>query len=284
MLSARPPATSLDISDTACPFDSLIDEEVRKTKAMLGTETWFRPCDCRGPGWEKIAFYDFSQQECPPDFTRSYGPFNNASCQATNRDRKTCHIHSYFHSYTSSLLLPVRGRSYSTVCGRVRGHGHGFAFLNAMVCNHGLEQAYVEGVSLTHGPAGRRTHIWTFAAALADGYQYERSRWICGCSNTNKNWTHATPGYVGDNYFCDSNGQYTEGGRWEGRDEDDDLWDGEGCGSSSSCCEWKAPPYFCKQLHNPTSEDMEIRLFSLYPRIFTFSSNTSVSLIEIFVK
>ena len=274
VLPARPPTTSLDTSDTACPSDSLVNEEVRKTKAMLGTETWFRPCDCGGPGWEKIAFYDFSQQECPPDFTRAYGPFNNVSCEATNRVRSTCNrCYSY---YSSSLPLPVQGRSYSSVCGRVRGHGYGRAFRNAIDdcnCKNSLEQAYVHGVSLTHGPAGRRTHIWTFAAAYADGHPY--TPYNCGCSNTNKNWTHATPGDVGDDYFCDSNRQYTEGGRYE-EDKDDDLWDGEGCGSSSSCCEWKDPPYFCKQLHNTTSEDMEIRLFSY--------SITTVSLIEIFVK
>ena len=271
MLPARPPATSLDTSDITCPSDSLVDEEVRKTKAMLGTETWFRPCDCGGPGWEKIAFHDFSQQECPPDFTRLHGYFNNVSCRASNRNH-TCYGWPY---YSSSLPLPVQGRSYTIVCGRVRGHGWGQAFLNAIDCNYSLEQAYVEGVSLTHGPASRRTHIWTFAAAYGDGYSNTRVN--CGCSNTNKNWTHATPGDVGDDYFCDSDYQYTKGGGYE--EDDDDLWDGEGCGSSSSCCEWKDPPYFCKHLHNTTSEDMEIRLFSL-----DHYHTDSVSLIEIFVK
>ena len=280
MLPARPPATTLETSDTACHSDSFVDEEVRKTKAMLGTDTWFRPCDCGGPGWEKIAFYDFSQQECPPDFSRLYGldELTNVSCRATNRVRATCNGISYSH-YSSSLPLPVQGWSYSSVCGQVRGHGWGDAFFNAINCNYSLEQTYVDGVSLTHGPAGRRTHIWTFAAAYADVDGDSYTPYYCGCSNTNKNWTHATPGDVGDDYFCDSNGQYTEGGRWEGRDDDDDLWDGEGCGSSSSCCEWKDPPYFSKQLHNTTCEDMEIRLFSNYLFI-----TPTVSLIEIFVK
>ena len=170
MLPARPPATSLNTSDTACPSDSLIDEEVRKTKAMQGAETWFRPCDCGGPGWEKIAFYDFSQQECPPDFTRSYPYFNNESCRGNNIIRD-CSSSFY---YSSSLPLPVQGRSYTSVCGRVRGHAWGSAFYNAIYFNYGLEQAYVSGVSLTHGPACRRTHIWTFAAAYAyaDGSPY----------------------------------------------------------------------------------------------------------------
>ena len=273
VLPARPPATSLNTSDTACPSDSLIDEKAYKTKAMLGTETWFRPCDCEGPGWEKIAFYDFSQQECSPDFTRSYGQYSSVSCETANIHRTICKGRAYYY-YSSSLSLPVQELSYSSVCGRVRGHGWGDAFYNAIACNYSLEQAYVHGVSLTHGPAGRRTHIWTFAAAWADGLPDTQVN--CSCSNTNKNWTHTTPGDVGDDYFCDSNRQYFEGGRYE-VDVDDDLWDGEGCGSSSSCCEWKDPPYFCKQLHNTTSEDMEIRLFSFY-------YYTSVSLIEIFVR
>ena len=272
VLPARPPATSLDTSDTACPSDSIVDEEVRKTKAMMGTETLFRPCDCGGLGWEKIAFYDFSQQECPPYFTRLYRQFNNVSCKTTNY-HSTCLGWDYF---SSSLPLPVQGRSYSSVCGRVRGHGYGIAFGSAIACNYSLEQAYVHGVSLTHGPAGRRTHIWTFAAALADGHPYVYTPYNCGCSNTNQYWTYATPGDVGDDYFCDNSDQYTERGRSE-NDEDDDLWDGEGCGSSSSCCEWKDPPYFCKHLHNTTSEDMEIRLFSDYYL-------PTVSVIEIFVK
>ena len=76
MLLARIPATFLDMSDTASSSHCLIDEEARKTKAMLGTEIWFHPCDCGGPGWEKIAFYDFSQQECLTDFTHVFGEYN----------------------------------------------------------------------------------------------------------------------------------------------------------------------------------------------------------------
>ena len=33
----------------------------------------------------------------------------------------------------------------------------------------GIDSYYVEGVSLTHGGAGRRQHIWTFAAGLSEG-------------------------------------------------------------------------------------------------------------------
>ena len=246
---------------------------------MLDTETWFRPCDCGGQGWEKIAFYDFTQQECAPDFTRYYGKYNDTSCGATN-EYLTCGIDVSF----SSLPLPVEGRSYSSVCGRVRGHGYGGAFHNAITCNQRLEQAYVYGVSLTHGPAGGRRHIWTFAVALADGDPDTNiTNANCGCSNTGMNWTHTTPEYVGNDYFCDSITQFTETGTKS--DEDDDLWDGKGCSPSSSCCEWNDPPYFCKHLHNTTSEDMELRLFSIYGYYNSINYYTpTVSLIEIFVQ
>ena len=280
-LPTRVPATSLSISDAAWPSSSLIDEEIRKTKAMLGTKTWFRPCDCGGPGWEKIAFYDFSQQECPHDFTRHYGQYNSISCRPTTTCNRECTCYGRICS-SSSLPLPVGGRSYSSVCGRVRGHGRGLAFLNTILCNKNLEQPYVYGASLTRGPAGRRSHIWTFAAAQADGDINPVA--ACGCSNTNMNWTSATPEDVGNDYFCNSN---VQGGITEGRQviDEDDLWDGKGCVPSSSCCEWNDPPYFCKHLHNTTSEDMELRLFSchLYDSFSTYYYS-SVSVIEIFVK
>jgi len=63
------------------------------------------------------------------------------------------------------------------------------------------------------------------------------------------------------------------------RDESNPLWDGEGCGLTSSCCEFNQPPYFCKHLKYTTSADMEIRLFS-----FAFATTTTGSLLEIFIK
>ena len=289
MLPARVPATSLDTSEKACPSNSLLDKEAQKTKTMLGAETWFRPCDCGGPGWEKIIFYDFSQQECPPDFTRLYGKYNNVSCQF-NDYNKYDECKSFYRYYSSSLSLPVNGRSYSSVCGRVRGHGWGSAFLNFIECDYSLEQPYVYGVSLTHGPAGRRRHVWTFAAAQANGDIFaSNARFNCACSNTSMNWTHTTPDDVGHDYFCDSFRQYTGEDKNLEEFDDDDLWDGEGCGSSSSCCKWNDPPYFCKHLHYTTSEDMEIRLFSDF-RTFDYGHYSlsffypTVSLIEIFAK
>ena len=41
---------------------------------------------------------------------------------------------------------------------------------------------------------------------------------------------------------------------------DDPLWDGQGCGGTSTCCEFNNPPWFCKQLPQPTTDYIELRL------------------------
>ena len=169
----------------------------------------------------------------------------------------------------------MQGRSYSSVCGRVRGHGFGEGFYSAITSNCSLHEPYVDGVSHTHGPAGKRRHIWTFVAAYSD--DGANLRYNCPCSNFNINWTHAVPSYVEQDYFCDSNAQFRkEYGHVS--DEDDDLWDGQRCGPTSTCCEFNNPPYFCKHVTYDTSEDMEIRVI-----VYNYVTPT-VSLIEIFIK
>ena len=59
-------------------------------------------------------------------------------------------------------------------------------------------------------------------------------------------------------YFCESgvNSGYPRQVFYQ----EDPLWDGEGCGSSSSCCSFNNPPYFTKTLPSPTSDPIEARL------------------------
>ena len=39
----------------------------------------------------------------------------------------------------------------------------------------------------------------------------------------------------------------------------DPLWDGAGC-VSGSCCTFNSPPWFCKSLSTPTTDDIQLRL------------------------
>ena len=38
------------------------------------------------------------------------------------------------------------------------------------------------------------------------------------------------------------------------------LWDGVGCGTQNECCSFNTPPWFFKQLPQPTTEDIEMRV------------------------
>ena len=119
--------------------------------------------------------------------------------------------------------------------------------------NPGLEGVYIDGVSLTHGAAGSRQHIWTFAAALYEtDPNYYLTR-VCPCTNTNFNWPYQIPLFIGHNYFCDTG--HSGPGLSQGTVyTNDPLWDGEGCGPTSTCCQLNNPPWFCTTLPQPTTE------------------------------
>ena len=120
-----------------------------------------------------------------------------------------------------------------------------------------LDDVCVDGVSLTHGAEGSRQHIWTFASAVSESVQYVNS--ICACSNTQDSYMQPVPPFIGNNYFCDS-GNSAAVGTHDIVYADDPLWDGEGCGPDTTCCEFNNPPWFCITLPQPTTEDIEMRI------------------------
>ena len=73
----------------------------------------------------------------------------------------------------------------SQVCGRIRGYQFGgTSAFYAYDSDRDLDSNYVNGISLTHGAAGRRQHIWTFATGLteiATSYPLED----CPCDTSN---------------------------------------------------------------------------------------------------
>ena len=68
----------------------------------------------------------------------------------------------------------------------------------------------------------------------------------------------ATPSFVHSDYFCDSRHQYS---RLTPLDYfvHEPLWDGAGC-IQGTCCEFNSPPWFCKDLPQSTSDDIELRI------------------------
>ena len=90
---------------------------------------------------------------------------------------------------------------YSRVCGRVRGYQFGVtqAFLGPRTINT-INDNYVYGVSLTHGPSSSRTHIWSFAAGVSE-VDNGHINVFCPCVTATAN---LPPTVVGNDYFCES--------------------------------------------------------------------------------
>ena len=145
-----------------------------------------------------------------------------------------------------------------------------------------IEGRYVSGVSITHGPPGARQHVWTFVGAINEQDRDAFNRKAqCPCSNTNITWAYEVPSFIGNDYFCDT-GNRGSGYNYTAFYLNDPLWDGEGCGSTSSCCEFNCPAWFCKTLPQPTTDDLEISL-SNNKRI-EHREDKIITKIELFVK
>ena len=216
-----------------------VTKELKKTADYILGQVY----ECGGIGWRHVVYLNMTDPNtnCPSGW------------QLTSYSKRTCGRVSTTDYSCDSVLFPVSGGDYTSVCGSIRayqsGQVDGFeAYGNGRVTT--IEGAYVAGVSLTHGSP--RQHIWTFAAGASE----DRPTWIdvCPC-DASINIT--VPPFVGGDYFCESG---VNSGSTGGFHPDDPLWDGEGCGSSSSCCSFNNPPYFTKTLPGPTSDPIEARL------------------------
>ena len=144
-------------------------------------------------------------------------------------------------------------------------------FTNRAVTIDGL---YVDGVSVTHGQNPRK-HIWTFANALDE---VRRNEYVCPCTKTDTSFNGAVPPFVSGDYFCDTGSRYSFAKQFY---SEDPLWDGAGCGGTSTCCQFNNPPWFCKQLPQPTTDDIELRLCADQG---IDNEDTAIEKIELFVQ
>ena len=218
-------------------------------------------CGCIG-GWRRVAYLDMRDPNttCPSGW------------QLTGHSKRTCGRASSGSLTCDSVNFPVRGGDYTSVCGRIIGYQ--FNPTDAFEAYHDgdvatIEEAYVSGVSLTHGSP--RQHIWTFAAGRSENQPaYDDA---CPCDVP---ITITVPSLVGGDYFCESG---VNSGSSSGFHPDDPLWDGEGCSANSTCCSFNDPPYFTKQLSSPTSDDIEVRICLL-----DAADDTPIEFIELYVQ
>ena len=147
--------------------------------------------------------------------------------------------------------------AYSKVCGKIKAYHKGSpdAFYPS-ISNPNINSIYVDGISLTCG--NPRNHIWTFAAAVHEDNSHLQK--ICPCTNV----YHASsatppPDFVRRyNYFCDTGSQDIF--EYDKLYPDDPLWDGAGCGPLNTCCTLNNPTWFYKELPQPTTDDIEMRV------------------------
>lgn len=218
-------------------------------------------CSCNGSGeWTRIAYVNMSdsRQQCPANWTTITTPIRGCG-----RPTRYCH----------SAIFPSHGRSYSRVCGKVLAYQRGSTEAFNTPFNT-LEGPYLDGISLTHGPAGSRQHIWSFAVARN---LIERVSSNCPCTSSRSEGLFPS---IGTDYFCDSGNPAAAGYRSGHYYTDKLLWDGTGCIVPNTCCKFNHPPWFCKALPQPTTDDLEVRnCCSDYPR----NEDALVRLIDIYI-
>ena len=203
-----------------------------------------RSCGGVTGGWMRVAELDMtnSSHQCPSGL-RQRTDSNKRTC-VRNSDSRGC----------SSVTFSSATLEYSRVCGKVIAYQSGTADTFAGHSNPTIDTNYLDGVSLTHGN-NPREHIWTFVASLHEDTTHAILN--CPCT-TRTRFGSQPPAFVGNDYFCDTGVRGTAlVGIFYGADP---LWDGAGCGPRSTCCDLNNPPWFYKQLPQPTTDDIEMRV------------------------
>ena len=230
-----------------------------------------RVCGCSSTGgWARVAYLNTTDtsQQCPGNWTLMTTP--RRLCGRTTNA-----------AICDSAIFPSHGIEYSHVCGRVIGYQgqspDAFDTFRRSSSMTVIDSYYIDGVSITHGDSGSRQHIWSFAA----GFGTQVASLECPC-NTNFGGTPGfVPSYVGDDFFCktgNDNGIRPE----ELLFANDPLWDGQGCGTTHECeCTFSNPPWFCKQLPQTSTDDIEIRICGDEP---PDNEDTPVELIELYIR
>ncbi len=197
--------------------------------------------NCGGPGWTQVVSVNMSDSNstCPTGYTLRTSPVR--SCGRSGDTKKTA----------ANFIV---GQPYSHVCGRViaiqKGSTNGFGpqFFDTDVSH------YVDGVTLRHGSQYNRGHIWTFVSASSENPAEKRT----GCPCSYDSWNYQLPSFLGSNYFCDTGNEGAESNSKTFLG--DPLWDGKGCPSTSNCCQFNNPPWFYRELPQPTSNSLKLTI------------------------
>ena len=254
-----------------CPSEEqreILRNEIRNaTRSLLGESVVPILQACGGLGWRRVAYLNMSDpsQQCPSVWQEITTPHRTCGRRSTSA---SC----------EGLTYSTGSEQYDQVCGRIIGYelGSPDAFRGADGGpSNSIDSYYMDGISVTsHSP---RQHIWSFVGGIDE----MNSASSCPCVNGSTSGSHI-PSFVGQNYFCESGlTRHSDGINGLFFSNGDPLWDGQGCGPTSSCCTFNSPPWFNVQLSSPTTDDIEVRICGDGG---IGNEDTPVQLMELYVK
>ena len=215
-------------------------------------------------GWRRAAYLNMSDpsQQCPSVWQEITTPHRVCGRRSTSA---SC----------EGLTYSTGSEQYDQVCGRMIGYQISTpdAFRGS---SRSIDSSYLDGVSVTYGSP--RQHIWSFAGGLEENSRAPVSLCPCVSGSTNGD---LIPSFVGQNYFCESGITQWDTRTFAFWPDGDPLWDGQGCGPTSSCCTFNSPPWFNVTLSSPTTDDIEVRICGDGG---IGDEDTPIQLIELYVK
>ena len=233
-------------ANRTCPSQQdTIDAKDNLFRSTISTALSAVTAGCGGAGWRRVGYLDMTDpdQSCPPGLS-----LKTYSSEVRACGRAAIHAADCWSTFYTT------GSQYSRVCGRVRGYQFGGP--QAFIRGQEIDGYYADGMSLTHGQSGNRTHIWTFVVGISETVDQNYIELLCPCVSAG---AEPPPPFVGADYFCESGLHDVFPGN-RVLYPDDPLWDGQNC--ISNCCAFNNPPYFTKTLPAPTSDSIELRLCS----------------------
>ena len=268
---------------TGCPAGDRL--QTARDEVSSEVSTLLQERICNGTfGWTRVAYVDMTNAEdqCPEGLQE----FNISGQRVCGRganvgaEIQTC----------ASTGFPTNGMQYDEVCGRVVAFqvgspsAFGFYDLRSREQFLGIDDYYVDGITLTRGLTGSREHIWTFATGYMETPNLVQSQnQACPCTPGISN-PATIPPFIGDDYFCESGTvDFPTNATFYAEDP---LWDGAGCfeSTTNNCCTFRSPPYFTKLLPANTTDAIEMRACGYYSYHTATSADTFIQQIELYVK
>ena len=249
---------------------NLVQEKVSDAKDTLNSiESGVHPCG--GNGWREVVDLNFFDPTvpCPCEWKETTTYPKRGCGRLTTTDRSM-----------DMVSFPVTGDPYTEVCGKINGYSFDTptTFLVSTAPSTTIDDVYVDGVSVTHGMSGNRTHIWTFAAAGLEDPLRANPLVLCPCSDPGNPRVPQPPTFVGNDFFCEAGVDRNPQIQFQ----DELLWDGQDC-FNPVCCALNTPPYFHQFLPNATSNPIDVRIMLANDQ-FASNNDVSIETIQLYVR